>query len=160
MIVIINGAPASGKSKTAQYIFENTLQSAYADGDWLLAATPEDRDKNRLLRYKNLASLAKNYYEAGFINVFLAFVYVTQHDLQEQIDMLKEIDEVKVFCLVPSVETLQKRHQEDRYKRVPVEESIKLRNSISQLENVEVIDNSDLTIEETGNEIKQKLGLQ
>lgn len=161
MITIINGTPGSGKTKTGKYVFENTENSAFIDGDWLLGINPYERnDKGRLLRYKNIASLAKNYYEAGYTNILIASVYIKDDNLQEQIDLLKIIDSVKVFALVPNEETLRKRHSEDTYKREEIESSIDLSKKIEALAGVEVIDNSNISIEEVAALIKQKLGLQ
>ena len=125
MIIIINGAPGSGKTKTAQYLFENTDKSAFIDGDWLLAITPEHKnDEERRLRYKNITSLAKNYNESGFTNIFVSFVYISDTNLQEQITQLNELGDVKVFVLTPTDDRLKERHTKDDYKREGIETSI------------------------------------
>ena len=159
MITVINGAPGSGKSKTAQCLFETTSQSAWVDGDWLLAINPTmENDDERKLRYKNISTLVKNYHENGFTNVFVSFVYMKSSDLQEQIDSLKIIDSVRVFALVSDSETLRNRHSEDTYKREEIESSIDLNNKIAAMEDNEVINNSTLSIEEVAKLIKEKLG--
>lgn len=159
MIVIINGAPGAGKSKTAKLLFESTNNSAYVDGDWLLATNPHDHKDQRHLRYKNIASVAGNYSKAGFENIFISFVYARQEDLSEQINSLKDLDKVRVFALVPNEEILRKRHSEDTYKREPIDSSAELNRKIALLEDVEVIDNTSLSVEEVANKIKQSLGI-
>lgn len=161
MITIITGAPGTGKTKTAQYLFEHTEKSAYIDGDWLQAINPDPHgDTERLLRYKNIATLAKNYYEAGYTTIFIAFVYTSNEHLAQQINLLDGLDEVKVFALVPNEETLRQRHAEDKYKREPINSSLELNAKIGTLENVVAIDNSGLSIAETCETIKQKLSQQ
>lgn len=157
MIVIINGAPASGKTKTAKLLFESTDKSALIDGDWLLATNPHDHGEQRFLRYKNISTLAKNYYEAGFTNIFIAFVYARAEDLTEQVNQLAEIDTVKVFALVPHVDTLRKRHLEDSYKRASIDETLDLHTKIQNLKSMEIVDNTDMSPEEVANHIKSKL---
>jgi len=159
MIVIINGAPGAGKTKTAKYLFESTDKSALIDGDWLLAINPEDRKEKRHLRYKNIAAIARNYCEAGFTNIFISFVYIRSEDLLEQINLLKDLGEVLVFALIPNEEVLRKRHTEDTYKREEIESSVKLNNKINELGNIEKIDNSNLSIEEVSKIIKDKISI-
>lgn len=157
MILIINGAPGSGKTKTAQFLFESTDKSALIDGDWLLAINPEDRKEKRHLRYKNIAAVAKNYHKAGFTNIFISFVYTRPEDLVEQTNLLRSLEPVLVFALIPNEEILRKRHAEDTYKREEIESSIELNNKINELENIEKIDNSNLSIEEVASLIKDKI---
>lgn len=158
MIVIITGAPGSGKTKTSKLLFETTDNSAWVDGDSALTTNPFDRNKQRHLRYKNIASLVNNYIEEGFINIFISFVYARNEDIKEQISLLNEKETViKVFALVANAETLNKRHLNDDYKRVNVESSIELNNKINELGNAEKIDNSNLSIEEVAKIIKVKI---
>lgn len=158
MIILITGAPGSGKTKTTKLLFETTDNSAWMDGDSALTTNPFDRNKQKHLRYKNIASLVNNYIDEGFSNVFISFVYARNEDVKEQIGLLHERElKVKVFALVADAEILSKRHLNDDYKRVSVESSIGLNDKIKQLENVEFIDNSNLTIEETVNKIKEKI---
>lgn len=159
MFIIITGAPGSGKTNTAKQLFEGIDKSALVDGDWLLATTPHDHGDQRHLRYKNIASVARNYYEGGFKTVFISFVYVNQDDLSEQIELLNDLAPVRVFALVPREEILRKRHVEDTYKREPIDSAVNLNNMIKSLSDIEIIDNSDISIEETVNVIKQNLNL-
>ena len=157
MIVIINGAPASGKTKTAKLLSESIDKSALIDGDWLLATHPHDHGDQRYLRYKNITSLAKNYHEAGFTNIFIAFVYARAEDITEQVNQLAEIDTVKVFALTPHADTLKKRHSEDDYNRANIDETLDLHSKIQALESMEIIDNTNLSPEEVVEQIKSKL---
>lgn len=157
MIIIITGAPGSGKTVTAKYLFEHTSNSAYIDGDWMRVVNPKERNENnddqRKVGYKNTASVAENYHDIGYTNIFIAFVYMQDKHLQEQVDLLKTIDTVKVVALVPNEETLRKRHREDTYKREEVNSSLHLNNMIAKLKNVEVIDNSSLRVEDVAKRI-------
>ena len=160
MFVIINGAPGSGKSTTAKLLFETIPQSAYVDGDTLLAINPEEKnDSTRQIRYKNIAATAKNYHESGYKHVFISFVYMKSADLNEQIELLKDTDEVKVFSLITDEDTLRQRHANDSATREPIESSIKLNESISTIEEGEKIDNSNMSIDDTAALIRNKLGL-
>ena len=159
MIVIINGAPGSGKSQTAKILFEQTGNSAWIEGDHLLATNPHDHGEQRHLRYKNIAALAKNYHDGGFKNIFISFVYGRTEDLSEQHNLLRGIDTVKVVTLIPNNQTLKKRHKEDSYKRATIEESVELNNKIAELQNIEIVDNSDISIEEVVKQIKQKVNI-
>lgn len=159
MITIITGAPGSGKTITAKLLFETTNMSAWVDGDNALTTNPSDRNQQRSLRYKNIAFQINNYIDSGFTNAIISFVYVRNEDIKEQISLFnnKEIP-VKVIALVTNAETLNKRHLNDDYKRAGIEESINLNNKITKLENVDFIDNSKLTIEETVSKIKKVIG--
>jgi adenylylsulfate kinase-like enzyme len=155
MIILINGAPGSGKTKTAEYLFENTDNIAFVDGDWLLAVNPFDRknEDQRRLRYRNIATVAKNYYDAGYQTVIITFVYPTDELIREQIDLLKQITNVTVVSLVPSDEKLHARHAGDSYKRVDISHAVDLNNQIKSTEAGVKIDNSALTVEETALQI-------
>jgi len=158
MIIIVTGAPGSGKTKTSKLLFETTDNSAWVDGDSVLVTNPFDRNKQKRLRYKNIASLVRNYIDEGFINVFISFVYARNEDLKEQISLINEKETVvRVFALVLNTEALSKRHLNDDYERVSLESSVGLNNKIRGLENVEFIDNSNITIEETADKIKEKI---
>lgn len=160
MIIIINGAPGSGKTKTAAYLFENTSPSAIIDGDHLLGINPQNRTDEELdLRQKNITAVARNYHESGYSTIFVAFVYMGPIYLSKQIELLKTIDDVKVIALVPNKETLRSRHLNDDYKREGIESSIDINNKIRELPADEIIDNSEMTIEEVGEHIKKTLGL-
>ncbi len=160
MIVIINGAPGSGKSKTTERLFLTTDNSTGIDGDYLLAINPsKNGEEERQLRYKNIATLARNYHEAGYKNIFISFVYAGKTGLSEQIELLKAIDSIHVFSLVPQEETLRKRHQADTYKREEIASVIEINNKIAQMNDSELIDNTNLSIDEVVNRIKQKLNL-
>ena len=160
MIAIITGAQDKKKTKTAKYLFENTERSALIDGDWLLAINPEQKnDEERLLRYKNIFTLAKSYHEGGFVNIFISFVYISDANLQEQIKQLKEIDKVNVFALTPTEEKLRERHASDAYKREGIESSININEQIKKLSTDETIDNSAMTVEEVAEAIRIKLEL-
>lgn len=159
MIIIVNGAPGSGKTKTVRHLMETTLNSAAIDGDFLLGINPQNRtDEERTLRYKNIADVAKNYFEFGYKTIFISFVY-GKSQLEEQIDFLKNTDNVEVFALVPNEETLRNRHSGDKYDREDIESSIELNRRIAEIENIQIIDNSNLSIEEVAGKIKQIAGI-
>lgn len=160
MIVIINGAPGAGKTKTTIYLFEHTKPSAIIDGDPMLGINPHNRTDEELdLRQKNITSVAKNYHEYGYKTIFISFVYMGPEYLSKQIDLLKDIDVVKVIALVPNEETLRNRHVNDDYKREGIESSLDINNKIRELVADVVIDNSNMTIEQVGGKIKQELNL-
>lgn len=159
MIVIINGAPGSGKTTTVKYLLESTPNSAAVDGDLLLGVNPQNRtDGERRLRYKNITDVAKNYHQSGYKTIFISFVY-GQKQLNEQLDMLKEIDRVEVFALVPNEETLRKRHAQDTHARDGIGSSIELNKKIAAVKGSHIIDNSKMSIEEVARKIKKTVDL-
>lgn len=156
MIIIIDGAPGSGKTMTAKYLMETTNSSAIIDGDWLLGINPINHTDDELhLRYKNIADLARNFHQAGYDSIFISFVYMGPNGLKKQLDLLTALDTVKVFALVPNEETLRKRHAEDSYVREEIESSIEINRKIASIENIHIIDNSYITINEVGERIKE-----
>lgn len=160
MIVIINGAPGSGKTKTAEYLFLNTPQSALIDGDVMLTINPQQRTEEELaLREENIAAVAKNYYQHGYKTIFIAFVYMGPVYLAKQIELLNGIDSVHIVALVPNESTLRDRHANDNYKREGIESSIEINNKIAALNNIQIIDNSSLSIEDVAVKIKEIVGL-
>ena len=84
-------------------------------------------------------------------------MYVRDEDLSEQVELLSDLNSVKVFALVPNEEILRKRHLGDSYVREGIESSIKLNQQIATLKNIEIIDNSDLSVGEVARMIKEKL---
>ena len=161
MIVIINGAPGSGKTKTAEYLLQTIPNCAWIDGDWMLRVNPQNRtDKELQLRQQNIAAVAKNYHDGGYAYIFISFVYLGPKSLSAQKNMLHEVDNVKVIALVSDGQTLRNRHISDTYSREDIDSSIEMNSKIARLEKVKIIDNSNLTIEETGNQIIEVLGLK
>ncbi len=153
MIIIVTGAPGSGKSKTCKHLLELTENSAWIDGDSLLATNPFNRSEQRLIRYKNIAFLVKNYYEGGFKTIYISFVYARQGDLETQINLFEDMDKMKVFALIPNNKSLSKHHLGDAYNRVDIKSSVELNNKIALLDNLEIIDNSNLSIDDVSNYI-------
>ena len=150
MIIIINGAPGSGKSKTAELLSKSLPKSAWVDGDWMLRSNLSDpEEKLRLFRYQNIANLTKSYINIGCDFVIISFVYVGPIGLSDQINLLKTLDKIIVFNLITNEKSLRERHNNDSYEREDIEESIKLNERIRKIEGVEMIDNSEKTIEET-----------
>lgn len=160
MIIIINGAPGSGKTKTVQQLMESTLNSAAIDGDPLLGINPFSRKiEERQIQYENIAVVARNYHDHGYKTIFISFVY-GQSQLEIQRKLLENIDKVEVFVLVPNEETLRNRHETDSYVRETIESSIGLNKDMAELKNVHIIDNSHMTIEQVRNQIKKTLNLE
>ena len=154
MIVIINGAPGTGKTKTAEELNSKIPQSALIDGDCLLAINPRNNsDEERSLRYKLIAEVAKIYYQHGYLTIFIAFVYPGPSSLSEQIQLLSNFDQVKVVSLITDNEELRRRHQSDNYKRGGIENSIRLNDQIKKLTETELIDNTHLSLEQVAEEI-------
>ena len=159
MIIIVTGAPGSGKTKTVKQLMESTLNSAAIDGDPLLGINPFNRTtKERKLQYKNIADVSKNYHDSGYKTVFISFVY-GESQLKMQLELLEVIDKVEVFVLVPTEKTLRERHANDSYAREEIQPSLELNKNMSELENVHIINNSDMSIEQVATRIKRTMGL-
>ena len=109
----------------------------------------DPEEKLRLFRYQNIANLTKSYINIGCDFVIISFVYVGPIGLSDQINLLKTLDKIIVFNLITNEKSLRERHNNDSYEREDIEESIKLNERIKKFEGVEVIDNSEKTIEET-----------
>lgn len=158
MIVIISGAPGSGKTKTAEYLVQTTPNSAWIDGDWMLRINPQKRNTKEIyLRMKNISDIVKNYNKSGYSYIFISFVYMGSKVINDQKNMFSNIDTVRFFALVPDDNTLRNRHDKDTYEREEIESSIKINRTIANLENVTVIDNSNLSIEEVAKKITQAI---
>lgn len=158
MILIINGAPGVGKSKTAESLNLKISQSAWIDGDWLLAINPwTGVDQERQLRYQQIAVVAKNYHDFGLTTIIISFVYPGQNGLAEQISLLEKIDQVKVVSLVVDPEILTHRHSTDPRDREKLENALDLNEKIKQLPDTEFIDNSEMTLEQTAEAVLQKI---
>jgi len=156
MIILINGAPGSEKTKTAERLFELQPQSAWVDGDYMLVVNPQERtNKEMRLRMKNISAAVNNYHEAGYSNIFISFVYMEPQFLSDQINMLSGIDTVLTVALVPDEETLRNRHNQDTYKREGIEYSISINKQIASIKHDEVIDNSQMSIDEVAQKIIQ-----
>ncbi len=157
MIIIINGAPGSGKTKTAEYLFLHTDKSAWIDGDTMLGIQPQLRTDTELdLREENIAAVARNYYKYGYTTIFVSFVYMGPMYLSKQINLLSPIDTVKVIALVPDEAVLRERHVNDDYKREGIEPSIEINRKIKALDADEVIDNSHMSVSALGEYILEK----
>ncbi len=154
MIIIITGAPGTGKSKTAKLLLESTNNSAHIEGDFALATNPSDRSLQKHLRYKNIASLANNYIEEGYSQIFVSFVYARNEDLEEQTKLFNGNENIKTIALITKPEILNQRHINDDYERVGINESTVINNMIAKLNDIKIIDNSNLTIQETVDKIK------
>lgn len=158
MIIIINGAPGVGKSKTAELLHEQTQNSAWVDGDWLLRVNPlTGSDKERFLRYELIGTLAERYKKHGYETIVISFVYMGPNALAKQLEYLEKVDTVKVFSIVVNKEALTHRHTNDTYPREKLESSLEINEKIRNLEGTEIIDTSDLSLKEVVEVIKKKL---
>jgi len=158
MIILVNGAPGSGKTKTAERLFESLPQSAWVDGDYMLVVNPQERTNKELyLRMKNIAAAVNNYHEAGYSNIFISFVYMEPQFLSDQKNMLLGDDKILAIALCPDEQTLRNRHDSDSYKREGIESSININKQISAIQHDVVIDNSQMSIEEVAQQIIQMI---
>jgi broad-specificity NMP kinase len=158
MIIIITGAPGSGKTKTAELLNKTILNSAWIDGDCALGVNPQIRSDAEVdIRYSNIASMVKNYKAASYEHVFISFVYPNNQWLEEQIEKFDSVDTVKVFGLITKNEVLKARHKQDTYTREDIDSSIELNDQIRNIANIQIIDNSDLTLDQVSERIQEEI---
>ena len=114
-LIIINGAPGIGKTTVGRLLHNQLSHSAFLDGDDVWRINPfEVNDKTKSLVEKNIAQVLRNYFEAGYAYVILAWVLHQQSSIDRLISNLDDLKpKTHVFTLVVDKDTLIARLKAD-----------------------------------------------
>ena len=114
-LIIINGAPGVGKSTVGSLLFSKLNNSAFLDGDSVWRINPfEVNEKTKDIVEQNIAFVLRNYIEAGYEYVILAWVLHMQSIIDRLLSKLDDFKlKVYVFTLVADEETLVDRVRAD-----------------------------------------------
>lgn len=165
-ICLITGPMGAGKSSTSKALAEKFEKSAYIKVDHVrkmiiggyIEVGEENFSIQEKLGIKNTCALANNFFEAGF-NVFIDDV-MGKEKLQRYIEFFPN-RKIKTFLLLPSVEAMLERFHgrggatealEKRTRHLHDEFTLR-KNEV----NWKVIDSSNLTLEETVEEIYKQV---
>ncbi len=167
IICLITGPMGSGKSSVSNALAKKFERSAVIEVDKLrgmikggfVRPSPytEEVDLQLSLSAKNACDMANNFLEKGF-NVFIDAV--VGRKLLEQYSNFFKDKNFKAFLLLPSLETVLARF-DDRGDYVELRErATELHKIFSEKQdqlNLQTIDSSDQTLEETVEQIYQKI---
>jgi predicted ABC-type ATPase len=114
-LIIINGAPGVGKSTVGSLLLSKLNNSAFLDGDSVWRINPfEVNEKTKNIVDQNIAFVLRNYIEAGYEYVILAWVLHRQTIIDRLLSKLNDFKlKVYVFTLVADEETLVDRVRAD-----------------------------------------------
>jgi predicted ABC-type ATPase len=130
-LIIINGAPGVGKSAISNILFSKLGNSAFLDGDDVWRINPfEVTEKTRSIVERNIIFVLRNYIEAGYEYVILAWVLHNQSITERLLINLKNLEfKVHIFTLICSEEILvERRHQQGRETDIAID---RLRQSLN-----------------------------
>lgn len=113
-LIIINGAPAIGKSTVARSVFARLPNSAFLDGDDVWQINPfEVTDRTKAIVERNIPFVLRGYFEAGYDHVILAWVMHQQAIIDWLLQQLGDLElDVRVFTLTAEEATAQARWRE------------------------------------------------
>ena len=153
-LIIINGAPGIGKTTIGRLLHNRLSNSAFLDGDEVWRINPfEVNEKTKSLVEKNITLVLRNYFEAGYEYVILAWVLHQQSIIDRLVSHLDDLKpEIHIFTLVADESTLVARLQDDaQTTRNPDTATDRLRQS--QLMETNKIDTTGAKPEEIVREI-------
>ena len=125
-LIIVNGAPATGKSAVAKLLHAQLDNCALLDADDVWRIHPfEVNDRTRKLALDNVTSVIRNYIEAEYDYVILAWVLHRQAIIDDLLDSLSDLPKrVHIFTLVADEQVLLDRLRNDPGRQTPVERAI------------------------------------
>ncbi len=114
-LIIVNGAPATGKSTVVKHLHARLAKSALLDADDVWRINPfEVKDRTRKLAEDNITSVLRHYIGAEYEFVILAWVLPDQAIIDRLLDRLKDLPKVvHVFTLVAEESVLLDRMRND-----------------------------------------------
>ncbi|MBI2851397.1 MAG: AAA family ATPase [Chloroflexi bacterium] len=157
-LIIINGAPGIGKTTVGKLLHNRLSNSAFLDGDDVWRINPfEVNEKTKGLVEKNITLVLRNYLEAGYEYVILAWVLHHQSAIDRLISRLDDLaPKIHIFTLVANEDTLVSRLQADKkIARNPAIARVRLRQS--QLMETKKIDTTEVKLEEIVKEIMRSV---
>ncbi|MFI6293890.1 AAA family ATPase [Nonomuraea sp. NPDC050790] len=167
-VILLTGISASGKSTVAQALAERLPRSAHVRGDVFrrmvvggraeMSARPSDEALRQLrLRHAIAAQVADRYYEAGFTPILQDVVLGAE---LENLAKLIRSRPLHVVVLAPSPASVERRERE-RAKTGYGDWTVAGLDHVLRTQTPRIghwIDSSDLTVEETVEEILATLG--
>jgi adenylate kinase family enzyme len=158
-VIVIAGAPGSGKSTVAEllkakldsvHVDLGHLRNFHLDPEWKKGTEQEEQ-----MSFENLVLILKNYIKHGYKNIIV-------DDLKDfrVAEMAKTFPDSIVFSLVPADEVLEKRIKArsggftDTARAIQWNKDLRARD---KLPNEHVIDNTSLSPEETLGVILEKV---
>jgi predicted kinase len=157
-LVIINGAPGVGKSTVANPVFPELPNSAFLDGDDVWRINPfEVTERTKAIVIKNIPFVLRNYLEAGYDYVLLAWVMHRQEIIDSVVADLSDLrPEVHVFTLVAEEGALIDRWRLRAGGGAPSDVVADRLRQSRQLDTTQ-IDTTHLTAEQTADRILASL---
>ena len=118
-LIIINGAPGVGKSIVGRLLLSKLSHSAFLDGDDVWQINPfEVNEITKDIVERNVASVLRNYLEANYEYVILAWVLHQQSIIDRLLSRLDNLKfNVHVFTLIADEEVLLRRLQTNKGRR-------------------------------------------
>lgn len=132
-LIIINGAPATGKSSVGSLLRTMLKGSAFLDGDDVWRINPfEVNERTTALATGNITSVLRNYIAAGYDYVILAWVLHRQTIIDELLTQLNDLPKtVHVFTLVADEQVITNRISNDSGRpRDPERALLRLRQTL------------------------------
>ena len=133
-LIIINGAPAVGKSVVGSLLHAKLDNSAFLDGDDVWRINPfEVTEKTKSIVERNIVFVLRNYIEAGYEYAILAWVLHQQSIIDHLLENLNDLTfRVHIFTLICDEVTLVERRQQQGKEGRDIEIAIdRLRQSLT-----------------------------
>ena len=159
-IIVITGAPGVGKSAVLPIVAERLPEkTAWLDGDCVGRTRPTDRTRERLdLIQDNIRACAETFAACGADSVVTAFVFPSSERVQRISDILRAPGHtVSVVGLVADDAILLSRHKQKdgHHSHDPecLQEAILCNTNIRNLDGVDTIDTTGMSLEEMASAI-------
>ncbi len=155
-LIIINGAPGSGKTSVASILYQSLNASVWLDGDWCWMMNPFlVNDKNKEMVESNIFHVLNNFLANSQFH-YIIFNWVIGHEkLMKRITdnlNLKGVKTYKISLVCSDLDVLEKRLKKDGRSQIEIADSIKRQESYYQMNTIK-IDSSSLSL----NDVSQKI---
>ena len=157
-LIIVNGAPATGKSAVVRHLHARLDNSALLDADDVWRINPfKVNDRTRKLAEDNITSVLRHYIEAGYEYVILAWVLHDQAIIDHLLDGLKDLPKlIHVFTLVADEQVLLDRMRNDPGRTTDPQLALRRLRQTKSL-NTQKIDTSSTSPEDVADVILRTL---
>lgn len=158
MIVLISGSMNSGKSTVARILIEKIPRTAHIEKlrqyiEWMPI------EESIPFNIKNIISLTKNFSEGG-LNVLISYPVSSENFRLIEAALKASNQQIQAFTLAPRLEVVTSNRGERKLKNWEIEVITKsYEEGIHKPNYGEIIDNSELTAEETAELIFSKLSV-
>jgi len=157
-LIIVNGAPATGKSAVVRHLHARLDNSALLDADDVWRINPfEVNDRTRKLAEDNITSVLRHYIEAGYEYVILAWVLHDHAIIDHLLGGLKDLAKlIHVFTLVAYEQVLLDRMRNDPGRTTDPQLALRRLRQTKSL-NTQKIDTSSTSPEDVADVILRTL---